>query len=69
VERSGLGRRLVGRGLVQVEQRHTGAARGETADDRQADARRAAGHNCHPAQLFSSSCVAALMALPGLWYH
>ena len=48
------GCRPVGRGRIQVEQPHAGAPSRETADDRQADTRSAAGHNCHPAQQFSS---------------
>jgi hypothetical protein len=50
-------------------------AASEAADDRQADARRASGHNCHPPQQFPSfdgtaaSGVRALLAGPRLWYH
>jgi len=63
---------LVRRGRVQVEQRHAGAAGRETADDRQADTRCAARHDCHPAQLISSFVVPTLPGLDGpagLWYH
>ena len=53
-----------GRARVQVEQRHAGAAGRETADNRQADARGAACHNCHSGQLLSSFITPARMVPP-----